>query len=770
MASIFAKQADITQHPNRNKFDYHKNVYGTYKAGYLYPNLVMRAEPTSSFRIKTQFFLNFMPTAYPLQSPMRVIQHYFAIPMRLLWKDFENWAMGVAPDKVPPYVSQPAGNFYTGGLYDHLNLPTTVMSDDPVNIASLLNGLYSGSPTPSGVIRYQFASTGMVHATMGAVATIDDLIGSTGQVFTEDTVNFVFRNALMTHSASSYNQAAKSGNGWALPDGQTQSYYTFGFAVKVQGVLDGDSEIKFTPVLEAGAVYGQQMENVGSIALFCSEKKDDAIANCRLRYVGGSVTYNTPNPYYSRPQSFQSNDVQMMREVSSEYLDGTVYAVFLVRCKLTGPINALKPNTKWNVPLDLSEPVDFSNLEGVNPYYKDGSTDTDTTRLSALIPRAYEMVYNSFYRNKTGAQPFVVDGETKYNEWLPSDAGGADTYDYQLHRRNWELDAYTSCLPSPQLGNAPLVGITNINALGEVSYQNEDGTTSVIGRVKDGESAVVTDTNATTLEQSRSLVNLASSGISIADFRQTNALQTFLEQTLRTGLTYYDFIRGHFGKGPKKAELQMPEFLGGTSTPLQINMISNTTAGDVPLGAYAGQANAFGESKHSINCYCDDHCIILGIMCIVPDPAYSQLLPTYWKLDDPLDLYYPEFGELGLQPITYREVCPIQSKLDSLSDPSKKLTDVFGYQRPNHDLVWQADSLHGEFRKSLNRFVVNRRFGKRPELGNEFLTIDPAEVNRSFVLTTAEAGSSDDIAVGQTRHDIVARRPVHKVVVPSLGR
>lgn len=767
MASIFAKQADITQHPNRNNFPLTHNVYGTYKAGYLYPNFCYLMPPTSSIRARTDLFMNFMPTAYPLQSRMRIIQHYFAVPLRLLWKDFENWSMGLAPDAVPPYIDQPAESFYTGSLYDYLRVPTTIVSDEPIDVGVTFRDILpNGSDgTPNWQMLHQyFFPTGEAYKVNGSEDY--NLFNRPNNEIVEDT-NPKCTQAYMVmgvnnHSSFPDSRNIQSGNGWQYDETNPKHDTLVGFQLSVH---DFSFSVRSGQKLKFNVLRKDFFRIEGLADAFLAVFIDDGTNSFYFKGRFGRAVYNDGEfdgveiDDYVAP-AFS----EMMAQYQGEYV-----RMFLVFHLDENPVYFKGlPGYGLTVPMSITEPVEMSSIDGVNPFYGRLNDGSDTERLSAMAPRAYEMIYNSFYRNKTGNQPFVVNGKTIYNDWLPTHEGGSDTYEYKLHRRNWEFDAYTSCLPSPQMGQAPLVGITDLNALGQIRYTNSDGSTTTIGEY-DGTSVRVVDRNLN-LEQQRSLVNLASTGISIADFRQTNALQNFLEQTLRTGLTYYDFIRGHFGKGPKKAELQMPEFLGGTAVNVDVNMISNTNAAAEPLGSYAGQASAFGQAKHHVNFYADDFTIIMGIMCIVPDPAYSQLLAPHWKLNDPLDLYFPEFGQLGMQPVTYGEMCPIQSKVDSLSDPNKKLTDVFGYQRPNHNMVWMPDSLHGEFRKSLNRYVVNRRFAKRPELGDEFLKIDPAEVSRSFVVTTAEAGSGDDIAVGQIRHEVVCKQPVHRIVVPSLGR
>ena len=81
--------------------------------------------------------------------------------------------------------------------------------------------------------------------------------------------------------------------------------------------------------------------------------------------------------------------------------------------------------------------------------------------LSALPFRAYEAYYNAFGRDIRN-NPFIVDGKPEYNKYVPSMKGGNDSYKYQLHYANWEPDAYTTALQSPQAGIAPLVGITSL--------------------------------------------------------------------------------------------------------------------------------------------------------------------------------------------------------------------------------------------------------------------------------------------------------------------
>ena len=105
------------------------------------------------------------------------------------------------------------------------------------------------------------------------------------------------------------------------------------------------------------------------------------------------------------------------------------------------------------------------------PFYTSTSNNLPPIPLSALPFRAYESYYNAFGRDIRN-NPFIVDGKPEYNKYVPSMKGGNDIYKYQLHYANWEPDAYTTALQSPQAGIAPLVGITS---LGEATFRDAAG-------------------------------------------------------------------------------------------------------------------------------------------------------------------------------------------------------------------------------------------------------------------------------------------------------
>lgn len=480
----------------------------------------------------------------------------------------------------------------------------------------------------------------------------------------------------------------------------------------------------------------------------------------------------TPATIQSTSGSFTSyviGDITFtaMRNMQAELSEDKVLCLYIGR--RIGDNQRVPANTllqylpyQMSIVADLTRSVESSTVLRSAAYSHD-------LRINALPFRAYESIYNAYYRN-TQNQPFLDEnGEPVYNKYILNDGDGPDKFNYQLYQRNWELDPYTSALPSPQQGIAPLVGIT---ALGNVTITDDDGVVTTAsyelgenGETLTGKVSIHNPGDSAQNDISLTRAGLLAAGMSINDFRNVNALQHWLETNMRKGYKYRDFIAGHFGKEPEYRELDMPEFIGGFSQDVTVQQVTQTSASDdpsTPLGSYAGQAFAYGEDNHSITHYFDDYGYLIGVICVVPDPAYSQTMQPMFSYRTPLDYAFPEFAQIGLQPITYRALCPIQALLST----ENKLDTTFGYQRPNWDMVQYQDEVHGQFRTTLSSMVISRVFADLPQLGDEFLKIDPRDVNQIFSYQSPE---SENI-IGQVVFEIAAKRPFPRIHMPSLGR
>nr|WNN13329.1 MAG: major capsid protein [Microviridae sp.] len=411
----------------------------------------------------------------------------------------------------------------------------------------------------------------------------------------------------------------------------------------------------------------------------------------------------------------------------------------------------------------------YADYSGYNYDFGDNTEANATYNpnylpISALPYRAYESIFNAFYRNERIDPMLDAQGYPEYNKYLQNDGDGEDNFDYKLHNRYWEKDFLTTALPSPQMGNAPLIGLAQNNRpfveqqmiLNDqetrVKVATDPDTKQVIGISYYSENIPVGSVEA--------LNEAISYGISINDFRNVNALQRWLEKSQARGYKYKDQLLSHFGVNVKFEQLNMPEFIGGISQDINSQTIVNQAASDnYKLGEFAGTLSAFGSGKNKVRKYCDEPGFIIGILSISPIPTYSQLLPKMFLKHHRLDYYFPEFGHIGLQPIALKEVVPLQ--VHKLA-PTKK-DDTFGYQRSFYDYVQSTDEVHGSLRTSLRNYLINREFADIPALSKQFIEINPEEVNDIFAVT-----EDSDKVVGQVSFKITAKRPIPFFGTPTL--
>jgi len=116
--------------PKKNLFDLSHERKMSLKPGYIYPMYLQDVIPGDKFRVKSELFIRLAPMISPMMHNVNVYVHYFFVPMRLLWNEWEDFITGgtdglLAPT-LPQYVISSAN--YTlhqkGSLTDYLGVPT----------------------------------------------------------------------------------------------------------------------------------------------------------------------------------------------------------------------------------------------------------------------------------------------------------------------------------------------------------------------------------------------------------------------------------------------------------------------------------------------------------------------------------------------------------------------------------------------------------------------------------------------------------------------
>lgn len=718
MASIFRRDDNYVEQPKRNTVDFSFQNNMTTDFGSLRPCFCTPVMPGDSFRIKPTFGLRFLPMQWPVQTRMKASIHYFYVRNRNLWKDWPDFIGKTKEGLVPPYIhltEQNRKQIETCQLGDFLGLPTKVYGYS--TSGTQLSNMSMYYPNFSNKTFSTFWANMYVteFANLALNQNYSDIVAERAPIGSGEQYSGPYGHLLF--------QSFISGGQLFLHGADTQY-------IDVNINMDFDS-----------AVYG--IGNYMSLCLF--DMSGNLVRmSTKVEFDGnsdGKVTLTLPlnsrNPEYVGDLS-----------VEEDYL----------LC-FVSPINWSETRVVPDVSVsalvveDSNEGLDVSQLSLSELPWR-SSANPNGIPLSALPFRAYEAIYNVFYRNAEN-NPLLINGVPEYNKWNRTLEGGADTNLYPIMYHNWEDDFLTTAVPSPQQGNAPLVGLSGTPT---VTIGHDDGTTTEM-TLDVAEDGTVTAANAVSGDEATqaALVEAVQYGISINDFRNVNSFQRWLENNIRRGYKYKDQIKTHYGVSVRYDELDMPEFIGGTSQPVMVNQISQTVPTETsPLGDMAGQASSVGQGSE-ITHYCDEHGFIIGILCVKPVANYSQLLPKYFNVTDTFDYYFPEFGHIGMQPITYAEVTPLQANLEG------KLNDVFGYQRAWYDLIAKTDEVHGLFRSDFRNFLINRTFDGTPELGKEFTVIDPNQVNDVFAYT-----ENTDKILGQIYMEISKKTPIPLYGIPKL--
>lgn len=407
--------------------------------------------------------------------------------------------------------------------------------------------------------------------------------------------------------------------------------------------------------------------------------------------------------------------------------------------------------------------------ESIYDYF-DVPTKTPALTISALPLRAYNLIYNTYFRDEN------------LQDSLPLNKTDSDDSEetYKIVKKCKVSDYFTRALPEIQKGDpvmlpigttAPVYGDNNALALfasqtGEISGINQiQGTnntylqawTNRSGKVGDSYSG---DANRMTLDKVAGVVTkehlnseyntggFTSSGLiadlsealgaSITAVRQAIATQELLERDNRNGTRYTEQLEGRYGVTNPDLRLMRPEYLGGTSDWLSQIPVTQTSSTDntspqANLTAYSltggnGKviSKSFGEFGY-----------VIGLACIQGIPSYQQGLDRMWTRFLRYDYYYPEFAGLSDQAILNREIFCQGS---NVKDENGNIVDEqpFGYQERYAEYRNWKNTITGKMRSnsdtSLDVYHYAEEFENLPVLNEEFVE-SSTPIQRSLAVT-----------------------------------
>jgi hypothetical protein len=342
---------------------------------------------------------------------------------------------------------------------------------------------------------------------------------------------------------------------------------------------------------------------------------------------------------------------------------------------------------------------------------------------SSLFHRAYNLIFRDWYRDENLQDSPVVDRGD----------GPDDPDDYVLLRRGKRHDYFTSCLPWPQKGpsvDIPLGNRADVTYDGSAFWSDGSSAMSVKSSYYDDYHKITSPNDLYLYPYNTSqgsndytlYADLSSATAStINQLREAFQIQRLYERDARGGTRYTEIIRSHFGVVSPDARLQRPEYLGGGSTPVNINPVAQTSSTDAttPQGNLAAIGTASAHGHGFVKSF-TEHGIIIGLVSVRADMTYQQGLNKMFSRSTRFDFFWPTLAHLGEQAVLNKEIYVQGTAADD---------EVFGYQERFAEYRYKPSLITGKMRsqdpQSLDIWHLAQDFTSLPTLGPDFIVENP---------------------------------------------
>ena len=372
--------------------------------------------------------------------------------------------------------------------------------------------------------------------------------------------------------------------------------------------------------------------------------------------------------------------------------------------------------------------------------------------INALPIRAYVKIWNEFFRDQNVGNPATYltnDENVTYRDSEETEEailekahnGGRCLPVSKFH------DYFSSCLPYPQRGPEVTIALTGNAPIKMFDDEGINGPTNPATVWMSGAAAYLSQNSANetivalgSTEQTggESVARYIATDLSsieaatINQLRQAFAVQRYYEALARGGSRYREQVRALFGVSISDKTVQVPEYLGGGRYHININQIVQTSGqqaeNDTPLGE-TGAMSVTPMSENSFTKSFEEHGFIIGVMCVRHNRSYQQGLERFWSRTDRLDYYYPQFANIGEQPVKKKEIMLTGTGTDE---------ETFGYQEAWADYRMKPNRVSGKMRSNaegtLDFWHYADNYKDVPTLSQEWMNEGKAEIARTLIV------------------------------------
>lgn len=400
----------------------------------------------------------------------------------------------------------------------------------------------------------------------------------------------------------------------------------------------------------------------------------------------------------------------------------------------------------------------------VHPYVNLGSGTTGTVTEGSLAD--YMGIPTGEYEEpvKCNPMPFAAymkirdeyfrDQDLDTEVYMPlTDGDNEGNYGYLFSsppfRAAWKKDYLTSARPYAQKGDAVKIPLTFED---NVPVVMDPQNTSWLVAQPDGDpmSGPATLTSAANshlqaggfdaiLDPNGNLsVDIQSAATDIETLREAWTMQGWLERQVRAGSRYFEQLMAMWDVKSPDARLQRSDFIGSSKQMMVISEVMSTAQSSndpndatVAVGTMAGHGISVGGGN-SFKYRTVEHGWFVGVVIVRPLTAYQDGLHRKFQRFDRFEYPWPQFANLGMQPILQSEV---RARVEAGTDPYR----TFGYTLRYNEMKYENNRVAGEMRSTLDYWHLGRVFTSPtdPELTTNFIRCNPD--TRIFAVTDPEA-------------------------------
>lgn len=410
--------------------------------------------------------------------------------------------------------------------------------------------------------------------------------------------------------------------------------------------------------------------------------------------------------------------------------------------------------TEYEIP-QITSPANTGWAKGTIADHMGLPINVANLSVSALPFRAYALIVNEWFRDQNLQDPAYISLDettqtgTNGDNYITDLQNGGKPFNVAKYH-----DYFTSALPEPQKGpevllplgkSAPIFNATSGdymfspqwfddsgNLINGYNRLNSNGGQTNAGPSDDGYGA------RANLKLMTDLTKATSAGIN--ELRQAIAVQHLYEADARGGTRYREIIKSHFGVTSPDARQQVPEFLGGMKTPLNVDQVIQTSGTQTEAGTQTtpqGNVTGFTHGADASSLFVKsftEHTIVMILACVRTLHTYQQGIERFWSRKKRLDFYWNELANIGEQAILNKEIYAQGTNEDD---------EAFGYQEPWAEYRYKPSIITGELRSTYKLTLDSWHYGddyeKLPVLSNEWIQETKNNVDRTIAIQSSVA-------------------------------